>query len=104
MSDLKKVLFTPSPGTPGEGWGEGSLDYRLANQIEREPSPLPSPTGTWEREKIAYRLIRALPPPATCSSSSSVICDVSPMVLVSIAPCATPMFTHSCGVLPVRKP
>ena len=41
---------------------------------------------------LAYRLIRAEPPPAMCISSSSVIWLVSPRVLISSAPCATPRF------------
>jgi hypothetical protein len=53
---------------------------------------------------VAYRLIRADPPPAVCRSSSSVIWLVSPIVLMSSAPWVTPKSTHSCGDFPVRKP
>src|SRR5687768_5909858 len=61
----------------------------------------------WRPYKLGndfYRLILALPPPAIWVSSSSVIWLVSPIVLISNAPCATPRLTHSCGGLPVRKP
>jgi len=32
----------PSPGTPGEGWGEGDLEFRC-RWYPKSPSPLPSP-------------------------------------------------------------
>ncbi|HEY7090461.1 MAG TPA: ABC transporter ATP-binding protein [Tepidisphaeraceae bacterium] len=39
--DLSRELgaFTPSPGTPGEGWGEGSREKAESVALEGEPSP-----------------------------------------------------------------
>jgi hypothetical protein len=36
------AALTPSPGTPGEGGGEGDLEYQCS-WCSKSPSPLPSP-------------------------------------------------------------
>src|SRR5690606_36871049 len=83
MADGRSLLSAPA---------RGKASTALARRLEYEEKP------------VDQRLIRALPPPATWSSSSSVICDVSPRVLIYSAPWATPRLTQSCGLLPVRKP
>jgi hypothetical protein len=46
---------TPSPGTPGEGRGEGSSANWHRSEISKEPSPQHSPMNTWARgqERVA---------------------------------------------------
>src|SRR5688572_20774 len=45
-----QVCMTPSPGTPGEGWGEGSFGLESCSAIAEEPSPYPLPEYR-ERDK-----------------------------------------------------
>jgi hypothetical protein len=35
-------ILAPSPGTPGEGWGEGDFEFQC-HWCSKSPSPLPSP-------------------------------------------------------------
>src|SRR5438552_3188410 len=41
--DSVELLFVPSPGTPGEGQGEGSVAKSNDSSFAEEPSPQPSP-------------------------------------------------------------
>src|SRR5437016_5819790 len=47
---LRGIAFTPSPGTPGEGWGEGSSPTTNRSGFEEEPSPCPLPAY---RERVS---------------------------------------------------
>src|SRR6267154_1812427 len=38
-----EIVVTPSPGTPGEGWGEGDSDLRNALDVRNHPHPDPLP-------------------------------------------------------------
>lgn len=95
------------PHVPGELQEEGIDSGRSVVHRATRGRPLTltlSPAYRGEGTQSAHRLIRALPPPAVWSSSSRVIWLLSPRVLMSRAPWATPRLTHSCGDLPVRKP
>lgn len=54
--------LTPSPGTPGEGWGEGSVSTSIDRSLSTKPSPLPADR---EREQAHRRrcdfVLAALP-------------------------------------------
>ena len=52
------MSFTPSPGTPGEGWGEGSLG--LPEQLDFEIRPHPNLLP-------AYREKEPEEPPVKCN-------------------------------------
>ena len=59
--DIDKIIprdraFTPSPGTPGEGWGEGLCKTRSSDSsIPAEPSPRPLPAY---RERVKCNQMR----------------------------------------------
>jgi radical SAM protein with 4Fe4S-binding SPASM domain len=39
----RSSAIAPSPGTPGEGWGEGDFELPAALSSTKSPSPMPSP-------------------------------------------------------------
>src|SRR5688500_8604595 len=47
--DLLGGCISPSPGTPGEGGGEGLSETGGHPQFRKSPSPYPSPPSTGER-------------------------------------------------------
>ena len=105
-SGVKRLRSTTTPATARASAGSrstcGECRRRVLGHSGIRHSLLIRHSGFVIRH--CHRLIRALPPPAVWSSSSRVIWLVSPRVLMSRAPWATPRLTQSCGGLPVSKP
>jgi membrane-associated phospholipid phosphatase len=70
---MRATGLTPSPGTPGEGWGEGDFERRTVSAVRNHPHPNLLP-GYREKGKDAPPSLRTKALCAAVMSAAFLIC------------------------------